>query len=258
MSKVRKVKEGDSFGKLTVIRLLPRNPGKGVDYSKYWLCKCECGNIIRTREWGLWKGVTLSCGCERGPKITHGLSNSQEYKIWEMMVQRTTNPGHSSYDRYGGRGITLCDEWRNSFEAFYAHIGNRPGPEYSVERVDNEKGYCPGNVKWATRVEQQNNKRNNRLITYDGKTKTLSTISKERGFNKHLIRTRILDGWTEEDAVNVPKLTGCDFVRSKEQLNEFKHLTGLHTPEEVKVLMDLTDNQFAHASIKTYGFVIKE
>jgi hypothetical protein len=108
------------------------------------------------------------------PYMHHGMRYTSEYLIWKGMKSRCYNRNEQNYKNYGGRGITVCDEWRNDFPAFYEHIGPRPSKEYSVERINNDKGYEPGNVKWGTREEQANNKRTKRLVEHNGEVRSLT------------------------------------------------------------------------------------
>src|SRR5690606_36633953 len=129
-----------------------------------WLCLCDCGNEKSVRADSLVSGRILSCGCYHKEAVsqrtrTHGLSNTLEYHIWENMIQRCTNPNHLAFGYYGGRGITVCDRWRNDFTAFINDMGPRPSNCYSVDRIDVNKGYEPGNCRWATRETQMRNTR---------------------------------------------------------------------------------------------------
>lgn len=124
----------------------------------------QFGRIVRQDR--LRDGDSLSCGCARkyeginNPRYQHGLSHTQEYAAWLHAVQRCFNPSDASYRRYGGRGITVCDRWRDSFENFLADMGMKPSPELELERRDNDGNYEPDNCYWATRIQQQANKRN--------------------------------------------------------------------------------------------------
>jgi len=135
-----------------------------------WKCQCECGTVKVVKGTHLTTGETKSCGCygkeenaRRG--ITHGMSRrhsigiAPEYYAWARMIQRTENPQATSFRDYGGRGITVCAEWRASFEAFYAYIGPRPSAQHSLDRINVNGNYQPGNVRWATAKEQANNRR---------------------------------------------------------------------------------------------------
>lgn len=130
----------------------------------YWLCRCDCGNVAIVRRSCLRRGATKSCGCLQRELIvdrsrTHGLVATPEYHSWNGMKARCTNPKGKDWNRYGGRGIRVCDRWLNSFENFLADMGRRPGPGYSIERKENDGNYEPGNCCWATAKDQAKNRR---------------------------------------------------------------------------------------------------
>jgi hypothetical protein len=139
------------------------------------------------------------------------------------MINRCHNPTNASYHDYGGRGIAVCDRWRNDFLTFLADMGPRPSPSHSVERRDNDKGYEPGNCHWATMVEQNNNKRNNRIVEYRGSRTTLAEAMRSAGTLVHLtsVEQRIDAGWAIEDAVEKPQqLRGPD---RKPRVRRWRH-----------------------------------
>ncbi|RLA42161.1 MAG: hypothetical protein DRQ64_00265 [Gammaproteobacteria bacterium] len=197
------MKEGDQFGRLTVVRV-------GGSYAS---CHCECGTEKEINKGSLRSGRTASCGClnselasERmaAQKTTHGMSRSSEYQVWGALVQRCTNPNNPNYPKYGGRGITVNPLWVESFEAFFQEIGARPSMQHSVDRIDNGQGYEPGNVRWATRSEQQRNTRRNRLLTLGDKTQCMSAWAEELGISRKTLHMRLSRGWSAERTLTQP------------------------------------------------------
>lgn len=126
-------------------------------------------------------------------------------RIWKYMIERCHNPKNVSHPRYGARGTTVCDRWRNSLEAFIADVGFRPGREYSIDRIKSSLGYEPGNVRWATAKEQARNTRANRMIEYNGETRCLAEWAEVLGMSYRLIHGRLQKGWTFERAISEPK-----------------------------------------------------
>jgi len=131
-----------------------------------WLCACECGTEKPVRPDRLRSGESRSCGClhreivsENVGNPTHGLSSGPEYRAWQQAKQRCFNPKHHLWGSYGGRGITMCPEWVESFELFYEEVGERPSKKHSLGRIDNDGDYEPGNVEWQTASEQNRNRR---------------------------------------------------------------------------------------------------
>lgn len=137
-------------------------------------------------------------------KRKHGMSYSSEYMTWDQMKRRCFNKNRYAYERYGGRGITVCDEWKDSFEAFFKDMGPRPSPEHSIDRIDNDKGYYKENCRWATMKEQSNNRHSNHLITYQGETHTINQWASQVGISQITLRSRILNGWSIERALTEP------------------------------------------------------
>lgn len=190
---------GKTFGRLTVVRRV-------VDPEKQpkWLCVCVCGHPTIVFGNALRTGATESCGClQREQATTHGQTTSQEFIIWQHIRQRCYNPRHRSYKGYGGRGITVCDRWNGSFEAFFADMGPRPSPRHTIERKDNAGPYEPSNCRWATRLEQGENKRNNRRITHDGQTLTLGQWCRLLNMRKSTLMNR-LARWSVAEALSRP------------------------------------------------------
>ena len=145
---------GQRAGRWTVLRLIGRNPAR-------WLCRCECGTERALSPNAVRSGS--GCGCarakENASRATHRSTQTKEYHAWVAMKSRCSDVNHPAYKNYGGRGIGVCQRWRDSFEAFLLDIGRAPSPELSLDRIDNDGGYEPGNVRWATRSEQSSNQR---------------------------------------------------------------------------------------------------
>jgi hypothetical protein len=134
----------------------------------------------------------------------HGISQTAEYGIWKGMVFRCHNPSYPDYHLYGGRGIVVCDEWRDNPVLFVEHVGSRPGPEYTIDRIDNSRGYEPGNVRWATMRQQSNNTRKNVLLTYNGETFTIAEWAARLGINVQTLKWRLANWGSVEKAISAP------------------------------------------------------
>lgn len=194
---------GQAFGRLTLIERVDRDP------QRRWRCVCECGAAVVAKPYYLRIGRTRSCGCLRRERFaaihrTHGMSRRPEYAVWRTMKSRCHNARDPKYANYGARGIVVCDEWRASFADFFAHVGERPSRRHSLDRVNNDLGYRPGNVRWATQTEQARNKRTNHLITAFGATRTLSEWAASCGLSKNTIVLRMLKGMPAEQAISTP------------------------------------------------------
>lgn len=173
---------GRVFGRLTVYRLNPT-----LKFTS-WICFCECGNVMSAYASHLRRGNTVSCGCHRNEQTgirfrTHGKSKNVEYRTWQHMLKRCV-PGAGHKD-YGGRGIRVCERWsgKNGFQNFLVDMGERPKlpGRISIDRIDNDGNYEPGNCRWATQKEQMLNKRSNHWIEFRGQRKTITQWAKERG-----------------------------------------------------------------------------
>lgn len=164
-----------------------------------WVCKCDCGSIASIRSAYLRSGKTQSCGCQRQRNTRkHGAAGcgkrTAEYKTWEAVIDRCFNEKHKQYADYGGRGIVMCEEWRNDFSAFFAAVGQKPSPAHTIGRLDNDVGYRPGNVEWQTRRQQQNNMRSNRFVVHDGRRQTVAQWARELGKPVSTIQRRAVFG----------------------------------------------------------------
>ena len=196
---------GRRFGRLTILSR-SKNRARRV----YWKCRCKCGTEKEVASVALRKGEILSCGCysrDIQPKRmtalhaiirTHGMSRTPTYRIWGGMIGRCHNSNNSNYERYGAKGIYVCERWRD-FRNFLADMGKRPSSEHSIDRIDNSKGYEPGNCRWATAHQQNNNSAGLRLIIHGGRTLTLTQWAERTGIERRVIAAR-LDrlGWSVE------------------------------------------------------------
>lgn len=200
---------GQRFGRLRVEALGPN----AVDGRRRWLCNCDCGGQALAHVSSLRSGKTQSCGClqqertaaaARVSSRTHGMTRSPEYRSWRAMRSRCLDPNATGYERYGGRGIKVCERWRNSFEAFYADMGPRPSLDHSIDRVDSDGDYEPGNCRWVAPLEQANNRRDNQTVVIDGVKTTLRNAHRAAGevVNFTSALRRIRRGWSAAAAVS--------------------------------------------------------
>ena len=188
------------FGRLKVLEIAEQNK-KG---QHKWICRCICGNIIKIFGSDLRSFHTQSCGCLKKDltikrNTTHKMTNSNEFKIWQAMKTRCYNQQTTRYKDYGGRGITICNEWKNSFETFYEDMGKRP-KGLSIDRIDNDKGYFKENCMWATQKQQARNMRTNRNIIYKGEVFCLTDWAEKLNIKKQTLASRLRYGWSIERA----------------------------------------------------------
>lgn len=220
MARTRENLVGKKIGRWTVIEETEafRQPSGHLRYK--YLCRCDCGTEHIINGQTLQSGRALSCGCltkelNASRMTTHGMYKTRIYKIWEGMKSRCDNPHNDRYKNYGGRGIDICDSWRKDFLNFYEWaINNGYKDNLTIDRIDVNGDYEPNNCKWSTPKEQANNRTNNRNITYDGKTLTLSQWADLLGINSYVLYHRIVSRkWTIERALTTPvKERGCKDV----------------------------------------------
>lgn len=184
---------GNTYGQLGVLG----RAGSSVGGKPLWRCRCECGSEKIVQGGNLKNGHTQSCGCIRGEN--HGLSDATEHRIWSHMRQRCGNSNDRAFANYGGRGIAVCERWQ-SFTQFLQDMGECPEGR-SIDRIDNDGDYEPGNCRWATAKEQANNRRSTRWIVYRGERKTLKQWSEETGLGCDTIKERLNSGWSIKDAL---------------------------------------------------------
>lgn len=200
---------GVRYGKLVALSHFKKPHRPKVTF---WKCICDCGKEVEVYGGHLQVGHTTSCGCYKAEwtrdfYTTHGHTknrkSSREYQSWNSMLARCYNPNNSDYHNYGGRGVKVCDRWRLSFESFFADMG--PVPDgHTIDRVDTNGDYEPGNCKWSTLIEQANNRRDNVRLQHNGKTQTIAQWSRELGIKEGTLQTRIKLGWSHEKALTTP------------------------------------------------------
>lgn len=197
---------GQKFERLTVTEFA----GQTEAGKAKWKCRCDCGEVLVVYATALCSGHTRSCGCLKLEKIrgnkhsvTHGACGHPLFFVWAGMIARCENENHQQYADYGGRGIRVCDRWQDPLK-FFEDMGDRPDGA-TLERKDNALGYEPENCRWATRKEQMRNKRNNRVLHFQGQDKPLSQWAEEVGIHEATIRERIDKlGWSVEKALTTP------------------------------------------------------
>jgi hypothetical protein len=197
-----------TFGLWTVIG----SPTSNAQSIPYYPCRCACGTEKPVNYYNLIKGKTHDCGCMRKARATvrnykHGGKGTSEYRVWKHVIKRCTNRNAKEWPNYGGRGITVCDQWRNDFAAFLADAGKRPSDEHTLDRINNDGNYEPGNVRWTTRKQQNLNKRTNRIVTFNGVTQTVTehastAHAKKLGLGPDVVLDRLNKlGWSVERAL---------------------------------------------------------
>lgn len=192
----------------TVLKKVESLDGK----NSFYLCECSCEQHTQKilARHSIVSGNSKSCGClareqASARMTTHGKSGTRLHHIWKSMHERCYCENHQQFKDYGGRGIIICDEWKNDFNSFYEWaLNNGYQDNLTIDRINNNGNYEPENCKWSTRKEQSNNQRTNRLLTYNNKTQTVSQWAEEVGLNKHTLQTRISRGWSVEDALCRP------------------------------------------------------
>ncbi|GEM_PF-945895 len=176
----------------------------------YYRCVCDCGGeaIVSAQNLRRSSGKN-SCGCRKLEEfkersVTHGMSRSSEYNSWQSMRARCYNSSNPAYRHYGGRGITVCDRWMDSFENFFSDMGRKPSAKHSIERVDVDGNYEPGNCKWATDLEQGQNHQTHHLVTTDGGQVILSEAIRAAGLPAKAVSNRLSRGWPVDRALKTP------------------------------------------------------
>lgn len=197
---------GRRFGRWVVVRIAGR-----YRTSLLWECLCDCGTVKNVKGSHLRSGGSQSCGCltrdlMAKKQFKHGCANrrigeTREYRTWTLMKRRVTNQNDPSYPNYGGRGVTVCTRWMQSFEAFLADMGPCPSVRHSIDRKDNDGNYDPDNCRWATLEEQANNRRSNIVVQHNGQPLTLKQFCNKTGAVYTKLHQRIRAGWPVERAL---------------------------------------------------------
>jgi hypothetical protein len=206
------------FGLWTVI-----GPDQRKRLRTIWFCRCQCGTERWVGAGDLTSGQSTNCGCVRRKKVAarnykHGQGHTRLHARWMGMIARCESPKHKAYPRYGGRGIRVCQRWRDSFAAFLADMGPPPGPNYQLDRIDNDGDYKPGNVRWALNKPNSRNRPSAIFITFQGVTLPLNEWAERMGLPPKTVYSRIKNlGWTVEKALTTPVTVNWAASRSKPQ-----------------------------------------
>lgn len=198
---------GNRYGRLVVLRFIKTDDKR----RSLWECQCDCGKTVIVQKSNLTSGNTKSCGClSSSLKTTHNKSKSRLYSVWRGMKQRCLNPKDAEYHNYGGRGITVCNEWLD-FKNFYdwainnGFVEESPKHKNTIDRIDVNGNYEPGNCRFVDMKIQSNNTRRNRYITFNENTLTISQWAEKLGINRRTLEARIDDyHWSVENALTTP------------------------------------------------------
>ena len=209
----KRLELGCRFGRLVVLREVASHRTPNGSIVRRVECECDCGEVGVFGLPRLRNGGTKSCGClgreQRAKRwTTHGGTGRPEYRVWSGIKGRCCNDSDSGYASYGGRGIKVCERWRESFAAFLEDMGERPSPEHSIDRIDNDGDYCPENCRWATRAEQSRNMRSNVFIEHEGESLCVADWAKRYGMTPSMLARRLASGWEFADALSAPPYQG--------------------------------------------------
>jgi hypothetical protein len=197
---------GQRFGRLLVLKDSGERKGQGV----VWECLCDCGKKTKVQAGNLKNNHTKSCGCLNrevaGNRARiHGMTGTKPYRVWTNMKERCYKLTCKEYKWYGKRGIKICERWRNSFENFWDDMKAGYIENLTLDRTDNNKNYCKDNCRWTTQTEQSNNRRDNRIIEFNGNKKTMAEWAKYLKVNYHSLANRIITHkWSIERAFSIP------------------------------------------------------
>lgn len=198
---------GKQFGQLMVLAKAQSVSGRAA-----WVCRCACGCEKVVIGQLLRREAVVSCGCQAKKRARemgrankrHGMTNTPEFRTWTALISRCMNPKDYRYKRYGGRGITVCERWLESFENFVKDVGEQPFVGAELDRKNNDGNYEPKNCHWVTSKENNNNRSSNRVINFAGESKTLTEWAEQKQINPATLRVRLEAGWPIEKALNQP------------------------------------------------------
>ena len=196
------IKKGQKYNRLIAIKFVEMK-----NLRQHWLFKCDCGKETTLRAESVKNGQTKSCGCLQKEcreafalkNTFHGMRYTKTYSSWVSMKVRCSDKNSSNWESYGGRGITVCSEWM-LFKNFFADMGDRP-KDKTLDRINNNGNYNKRNCRWATKKQQDNNKRTNHLLMYNGKTQNITEWAEELNMKRYLIYNRLIMGWSIEKAL---------------------------------------------------------
>lgn len=203
------IRPGAVFARWTVVREAER----GSHGRRRHECRCSCGRVSVVSQDNLVSGMSSSCGCRKSElmrirQTKHGESHrTAEHGIWKGIIRRCTSPTDHAFRHYGGRGITVCERWRRDYLAFLADVGRRPTDAAELDRIDNDRGYEPGNVRWTDRRTQTRNTRANRRLTINGETLCVAEWAERSGVHRSAIFWRLDHGWPPDAAVFTPSMS---------------------------------------------------
>lgn len=200
---------GKKFFRLSVLSRAENRYGK-----RHWNCVCKCGVEVVVSTGALMAKHSMSCGCYNNEIVqtackTHGMRYSREYRIWNLMIDRCENPKNKFFAIYGGRGILMCKRWRESFADFYADMGQSP-PNHSIDRINNNGNYEPGNCRWSDAKTQARNTTRNRMIAFNGETLALSAWAERLGLRYGALLHRAQRNWSAERMFTTPIKGACN------------------------------------------------
>lgn len=198
---------GQTFGRLTAVSYISGSRRKRGS----WSCRCACGRKTLVGLSELRNGDSRSCGClkleltvARSTKHSHSSKKTRAYRAWKLMKSRCRNKNLKCYERYGGRGISVCPRWDGSFVHFFADMGHPPSESHSLDRIDINGDYEPGNCRWATAIQQARNTRTSAMYTMDGRTQCRAAWAEEFGIGAACLKGRLLRGWELRRALETP------------------------------------------------------